>query len=149
MPVFDRLREALRRFRRREDGSMTIEAMLWIPFLFTLILLGVQATLISTAQSRVMRIVQDGNRGFALGRYDNNLAIPTGSATATATATQAAVLASVQSISPNATVASSVNSSKVITTTVTMPATDLSVFTILPDSLSMNLTVTAQQIKEY
>jgi Flp pilus assembly protein TadG len=146
--VTARLGRTLRRFLGREDGSVTIEAMLWIPFLFAILLLAVQVTMISTAQSRVMRIVQDGNRGFALGRYDSTLAIPA-AGTATATGTEAAVLAAVRRISPNATVTSRVDSSKVITTTVLMPASDLSVFTILPDSLSMDLRVSAQQIKEY
>lgn len=128
----------LRLFIGQENGSATIEALFWIPLFFFVLILAVDVTLISTAQSRVMRIVQDGNRAYALGRL------------ADAKATQDFIQEAIRPISARAEVASQVNSlTKVIVSTVSMPASDLSKIGWLPDFDSLTITVSAQQVKEF
>lgn len=135
-------------FLRDEDGaSSTIEALLWIPFLFSIMLLTLDVSLVSTKQSMVMRIVQDGNRAFALSREEADKGITN---TTLAARTQAAVLASVRRISRRAVVTSAWNSTaKTIFTTVEMPASDLSPFGILPGWSRRTIYVQAQHIKEF
>ncbi len=128
-----------------DGGSSTIEALLWIPFLFSIMLLALDVSLVSTKQSMVMRIVQDGNRAFAISRgqgTDTNAVL--------ATRTQAAVQAAVRRISQRAVVTSSWNeNAKTIFTTVEMPASDLSPFGILPGWSWRKVYVQAQHIKEF
>jgi hypothetical protein len=110
-------------------------------------LLTLDISLVSTKQSMVMRIVQDGNRAFALSREE----VDRGVTNATLAArTQAAVQASVRRISQRAVVTSSWNANaKTIFTTVEMPASDLSPFGILPGWSRQTIYVQAQQIKEF
>jgi Flp pilus assembly protein TadG len=128
-----------------DGGSSTIEALLWIPFLFSIMLLALDVSLVSTKQSMVMRIVQDGNRAFAISRgqgTDTNAVL--------ATRTQAAVQAAVRRISQRAVVTSSWNeNAKTIFTTVEMPASDLSPFGILPGWSRQTVFVQAQHTKEF
>lgn len=128
-----------------DGGSSTIEALLWIPFLFSIMLLTLDISLVSTKQSMVMRIVQDGNRAFAISRgqgTDTNEVL--------AARTQAAVLTAVRRISGRAQVVSVWdNTSKTITTSVRMPASDLSPFGILPGWSRQYIGVQAQHTKEF
>lgn len=58
---------AIKRFRRNEEGSATIEAVLWLPlFVFFFVMLADAAT-IFTNQARILRIVQDGTRIYSVG----------------------------------------------------------------------------------
>ena len=130
-----------------DGGSSTIEALLWIPFLFSIMLLTLDVSLVSTKQSMVMRIVQDGNRAFALRREDTAHGVTNVSLAAQ---TQAAVLASVRRISPRALVTSAWNDgANTIFTNVEMPAADLSPFGILPGWGRRKIYVQAQHIKEF
>jgi Flp pilus assembly protein TadG len=135
----------LANFIREEEGSSTIESLLWIPLLVAVLLLGLDVSLLSTKQAMVMRVVQDGNRAYALGRYS--------SATATADQMEAAVEASVRrsiaQISPNARVEAEIAPNGTITTGVEMPASDLSSFGMLPNWDQLNIVVASQHTKEF
>lgn len=61
----------LRKAARSEDGAVTIEAVLWIPFFFILLTLVADVALIMHGQARILRIVQDENRQFAAGIHPN------------------------------------------------------------------------------
>lgn len=63
-----RLLASLRAFKRREDGSATIEAVLWLPAFFYILALSVDTTMIFHGYSRVIRVVEDVNRGISVGR---------------------------------------------------------------------------------
>ena len=60
------------RFWCDQDGSATIEAVLWIPMFFFMLLLVMEGSLIFNAQSLAMRIVQDTNRAIAVGIYPDS-----------------------------------------------------------------------------
>ncbi|TNC72973.1 TadE/TadG family type IV pilus assembly protein [Rubellimicrobium roseum] len=147
--MFAQLTRRFRAFARDESGSASIEAVLWIPLFFMVLVLSVQVTLITTAQTKVMRIVQDANRGYALGRLDGTMVCNPGQ-TADATATQAYIVSAISGISPRATSTAKVNcATRTITSTVDMPATDLSPFRMLPNTSWLRVTVSAQQIREF
>jgi len=128
-------RARLTAFGRCENGSMTIEAMLWIPFFFTMLLMMVQGTMIFTAKTTALRVTQDANRAFAVGRI-----------TSTAD-TQAYVSAHLAMLSPHATVTTTLINNR-ITTTVAMPTAELSGFAVFPGLRGARISVSAQQMKE-
>ncbi len=55
-------------FVRREDGAATIEAVLWLPVFFYILALSVDVTMVFHGYSRVIRVVEDVNRGLSVGR---------------------------------------------------------------------------------
>ncbi len=61
---------SIRRFRG-EDGSVTVESVLWLPaFLFIFCLIA-DASMLFHNQARATRIVQDANRFLSIGRLEN------------------------------------------------------------------------------
>lgn len=73
VPVFPRVR----RFLRREDGTASVEAVLWMPLFIALFGLIVDTSLIFYGQSKVLRVVQDGNRNLSIGRLDSEASTET------------------------------------------------------------------------
>lgn len=59
-------RKTLGRFARSDDGSATIESLLWIPFFVFLLLFIADVTLIFMNQSMALRVTQDGVRSLAV-----------------------------------------------------------------------------------
>jgi Flp pilus assembly protein TadG len=57
-----------RRWYRGQDGSVSVEAALWLPIFMGLILLITNTSLVFYGQSQAMRVVQDANRAFSTGR---------------------------------------------------------------------------------
>lgn len=55
-------------FVRRDDGAATIEAVLWLPMFFYILALSVDVTMVFHGYSRVIRVVEDVNRGLSVGR---------------------------------------------------------------------------------
>lgn len=56
------------RWMRGQDGSVSVEAALWLPIFMGLILLVTNTSLVFYGQSQAMRVVQDANRAFSTGR---------------------------------------------------------------------------------
>ncbi|MCY1127263.1 pilus assembly protein [Frigidibacter sp. RF13] len=63
-----RFLRARREFERDEEGAVTIEALLWMPMFFYVLALSVDVSMIFHAYSRVIRVVEDVNRGLSIGR---------------------------------------------------------------------------------
>ena len=129
------LRSRLRGFFRDDKGSFTIEALFWLPIFVVVLSIVADTALIYAKQSQVLRVVQDANRQFAVGKF------------ADGTATANYILGVVRTTSPNAT-ATSVLTNGIITTPVTMPARDLIATGIIPMMKTMNIRVVLQQMKE-
>lgn len=67
-PTTPRKRRGLMaRFLRRQDGTASVEAVLWMPIFIALFGLIVDMSLIFYGQSKVLRVVQDGNRARSIG----------------------------------------------------------------------------------
>ena len=73
-PFLTRLR-VLRRFRAAEDGSATVEVMLWFPFFLVFFFTILEATHMFYATSQIRRIVQDASRQYVRGAFDNTSAL--------------------------------------------------------------------------
>ncbi len=59
------------RYFRREDGSVTVEAVLWVPFFLIFMTFIADVALILNGQAKAQRIVQDANRSYSLGFFDD------------------------------------------------------------------------------
>ncbi len=61
----------LRRFRKNTDGSATVEAVLWLPLFVFFFVMIADVSFAFHRQSQIMRVVQDGNRAFSVGRLED------------------------------------------------------------------------------
>lgn len=102
----------LRRRAADEDGSATIEAVLWLPFFMLLFIMIADAAMIFANQSRIHRLVQDGNRNFVVGTLANCDALETWLEDVT------------QKLAPSATATCSI-ASNIVTSTVTLPSGEI------------------------
>lgn len=118
-----------------ERGSATIENVIWLPVFLLFFAIIVDGTMIFSNRSMILRVVQDANRGFALGRLK------------TETATQDYVYNRIKAVSPTASVKST-DSGGTITTQVTAPASDFDAIGLFGVFASVNLSVRAQQLTE-
>ena len=57
-----------RRFLSREGGSMSVEAVLWLPMFLVLIIMIVDTSLVFSRRAQALRVVQDANRGMSMYR---------------------------------------------------------------------------------
>lgn len=58
----------VRRQARDESGAATIEAILWLPMFFYILALSIDLTMVFHSYSRIVRVVEDVNRGLSVGR---------------------------------------------------------------------------------
>lgn len=129
------LREVFRRFLKEEQGSATIEAVIWTPIFVMILCFVADSALIFGKQAQVLRIVQDANRAMSIGRL------------MTAADAQAYIQSRISTLSPNATVSTNLQAG-VIVTTVTMPSSDLTATGFISAFTTLNVQVTAQHMTE-
>ena len=122
-------------FLRDEEGSVTVEAVLWLPVFFAVLVLITDVSFAFFGKAQALRIMQDGNRAYSLGRFDTTLE------------TQTQIKAAFRGYSPNARV-STVEGGGVVSTTMVIPASDLMLFDSLARITNFNITVQAQHLIE-
>lgn len=122
-------------FTRSTSGSTTIEMVIWFPIFMLLFCLIADAALIFSKQAQVLRIVQDANRATSIGRMMSS------------TDTQSYIYNRVVEISPNANVFTTIDAG-VISSTVTMPASDLTATSLIDAFRSLNIRVSSQHLSE-
>lgn len=125
-----------RRFLRAEDGTATIEAVLWLPVFFAFFALLVDVSMIFHGQNQVLRVTQDANRSLSLGRL------------ASLDETEALIESRLREFAPNANAITTV-SSGLITTSVAVPVADLEILGLFGALSAATLTVSAQHLIEY
>lgn len=101
------------RFRRDEAGSATFEALIWIHVMLFFLLLILDATTIFMQNSKIQRIVQDGNRQYIKGVFagDTN-------------ELEDWLEATLDPITPNAVATATVDGAGLLVTSVTYPTAD-------------------------
>lgn len=62
-----RILRKLRAFRTDEDGTASVEAVIWLPIFFFFISMVVDASFIFLGQNEATRLVQDANRRLSVG----------------------------------------------------------------------------------
>ena len=126
-----------RRFTRNEEGSASVEVILWMPIMALVLAVIMNISLVFFGESQMLRVVQDANRAFSLGRFADM------DETEQYVINQLAYLGATLSV--NSTFAGGF-----ITTSLTAPATDLMPLNFMQSAFNgVNVTVSAQQIVEF
>ena len=132
---------ALRRRIAADDGSATVEAVLWIPFFMLLLALIADASFLFHRQAQMLRAVQDANRAFSTGQLDSTDAV------------QAILVAQYTSLSDDVRAVSVLDTDIVpggiIRTSLSIPARDVNSIGLIASLSNLNLTVTTQHYREF
>ncbi len=123
-------------FFRRQDGAATIEAVLWLPMFFYVMALAIDTTMIFHGYSRVVRAVEDVNRGLSVGRIKT---IDEGKAK----------LAATLSDYKNLRMEIGVSSDNVIVSNVEVPVTSLIFLGAIKPIVGKGISIRTQQYKEF
>ncbi len=75
LPRFRRGESLIRRFSSNESGSVTVEAVIWFPIFAMLLAFIMNVSIVFFTESQMLRVVQDGNRAFSLGRMADDLEV--------------------------------------------------------------------------
>lgn len=129
------LMERIRSARQDEAGSATVEAVLWLPFFIAAFTLVVDGSMIFHNHSQILRVTQDANRAFSVGRYTDE------------ETTESQIEAALSSLSDNAAATTTV-ANGIISTTVTVPAGDIDVIGIFKSLTTPTITIRAQHLME-
>lgn len=133
-------RPALRKARDfccSENGSASIETIIWMPIFAMLLGLIMNVSMVFFNESQILRVVQDGNRAFSLGRLDNSDAV------------EAYIAERLAYLEATLTVDTQV-ANGFITTTLSAPATDMMPFNFMSKAFaSVTVGVSAQHIIEF
>lgn len=70
------IRKRLRRFAA-EDGSLTVEAVIWIPFFLLFIVLIVDTVSVLNYKSKALRLIHDANRARSIEYYETATRVET------------------------------------------------------------------------
>ena len=132
---------ALRRRIAADDGSATVEAVLWIPFFMLLLALIADASFLFHRQAQMLRAVQDANRAFSTGQLDSTDAV------------QAVLVAQYTSLSDDVRAVSVLDTDIVpggiIRTSLSIPARDVNSIGLIASLSNLNLIVTTQHYREF
>lgn len=137
---FFRLVRPMRRFQQREDGTATIEFVLWLPILVLLISLTADAALIFGAKANVLRVIQDANRAASIGRFKEEPDF--------ATAVEDYVRVNIGNYAQHATISTEVIGGNVVSTTVSIPSSRLMAVGFLGQLTGITVTINAQHMLE-
>ncbi|HQU66695.1 MAG TPA: TadE/TadG family type IV pilus assembly protein [Albidovulum sp.] len=125
----------LRRKARDESGAATIEAILWLPMFFYILALSVDVTMVFHSYSRIIRAVEDVNRGLSVGRIKT---IDEGKQRI------AAALSNYKGVQSDI----KITNDNVIVTNVSVPVTSLAFLGAVRPMMDKNVMVTTQQYRE-
>ena len=133
--------DTLRRGIAADDGSATVEAVLWIPFFMLLLALIADASFLFHRQAQMLRSVEDANRAFSTGQLDSTDAV------------QAVLVAQYTSLSDDVRAVSVLDTNNVpggiIRTSLSIPARDVNSIGLIASLSNLNLTVTTQHYREF
>lgn len=71
------IRKLLKKFTRSDDGTATVETLLWFPLFIAVFGLMLDVAMIFHGQAKVLRVTQDGNREYSIGRLTTPAAAET------------------------------------------------------------------------
>lgn len=120
---------------RAGGGDGSVEAVLWLPLFFLTLGLITDATMIFDGYTQALRVLQNANRSLSVGRFTSTAEAESFVETALAPWSAAAA-------------ATSSTADGLVTTVVTLPASDLQILGVLSQFNTLTLTVRAQHMIE-
>lgn len=131
-----RIRSVVSRGAKDTNGTATVEAVIWLPFIFAFFGVIVDVSLVFHGRSQAYRVMQDANRARSTGRYDD-------------AQTAAYVVNTLSTLSPNATAATQMDlDTGVVTTKVMLPTPDLMAVGIF-DLFKVKMHLSSSHLVEY
>jgi len=131
----------LLRFLQNEDGTSTIEFVLWLPLVLLILLLITDSSMLFMSRSHAIRVLQDTNRLYSVGQF-------TGDAAERITKAQAYALSRLAGLSPSATVTTS-ETNRVVRTTATMQTREIAPIGFLGVMMDGQIVVVAEHRVEF
>lgn len=132
-----RVHSALRRWRTDESGTISVEALFWLILVLGAIALVFDSTAMFHSESRILRASHDANRNLSSGRFYTEAEV------------ESFIANELRSISANVIVEATI-SNHIVTTRVTVPASDLGLFGFLqPLSQTRMNVITSHYIEDY
>lgn len=133
--VVQRVRRSLLSFGRSQDGAATLEAVLWTPVFLILFGMVTDTSTVFGRQAEILRIIQDSNRSLAVGAFQS------------IEQAENYVIEKVSVFSDNTTVAVAIVDG-IISTSVSVPAADLTSTGLFDAINTLTITVGASQMSE-
>lgn len=131
----------LKAFLRREDGSSTIEFVLWLPIVMAVLLLVVDSSMLFMSRSHAIRVLQDTNRLYSVGQF-------TGTPAERLTKAQDYALSRLRGLSPSAT-ATTTEANRVVRTQATMRTREVASVGFLGMMIDTTMIVVAEHRVEF
>ena len=134
MPI-RRISQSLLMFGRSQDGTATLEAVLWTPVFLILFGMVTDTSTVFGRQAEILRIIQDSNRSLAVGAFQ------------TVEQAENYITEKVEVFSDNTTVDVAIDNG-IISTSVSLPAADLTATGLFDAINTLTITVGASQMSE-
>lgn len=128
-------------FLRQEDGSSTIEFVLWLPLVMAILLLIVDSSMLFMSRTHAIRVLQDTNRLYSVGQF-------TGTPAERITKAQTYALNRLQGLSPSATIITT-ETNRVVRTRATMETAEIASIGFLGMMIDTTLVVSAEHRVEF
>ncbi|SFE44363.1 Flp pilus assembly protein TadG [Sulfitobacter brevis] len=125
------------RFWGDEDGSYTIESVIWFPIFAILLTFVTNISIVFFNESQILRVMQDGNRAYSLGRLTS------------AEEVQTYISNNLAYLQAGMTIVTETTGG-FVTTNLSVPATDLMPLNLMTSAFdSITIAVNAQHIIEF
>ncbi|MES2539369.1 MAG: TadE/TadG family type IV pilus assembly protein [Pseudomonadota bacterium] len=128
-------------FLRQEEGSSSIEFVLWMPIVVMILLLIVDASMLFMSRTHAIRVLQDTNRLYSVGQF-------TGTAAERITKAQTYALNRLQGLSPSATITTT-ETNRVVRTRATMETAEIAQIGFLGLMIDTEMVVAAEHRVEF
>jgi Flp pilus assembly protein TadG len=131
----------IKAFLRQEDGSSTIEFVLWLPIVVLILLLIVDSSMLFMSRSHAIRVLQDTNRLYSVGQF-------TGTSAERINKAQNYAMARLRGFSPSAT-ATTTEANRVVRTRATMETREIAQIGFLGMMIDTTMVVVAEHRVEF
>lgn len=130
------MKKLLQRFRSSDEGSATIETLIWLPVFVWVLVMIINVSFILFEKNQALRIVQNANRILSTGYM------------LTAAETEAFITDRLADIAPNATVTTVIDNG-IVTSDVSYKVTNLLMPHVMRDMVNLKISISAQHFMEY
>lgn len=130
------MRRLFKKYGANDDGSSTIESILWLPFMLSIFIFAGEVSNIFFAQNRMQQVLQEGNRLFSVGFIQEK------------TELESYILNRLEGMAPNATLTASV-SGGTVTTVASVPVSDMLLTSMFASFLDFSVSMKSSQYVEY
>lgn len=140
MSVFKPFRRLIpARFLRKNDGAITVEAVLWVPVYLVFFALITDVSMMFHGYAKALQVAQDTNRHASTGYYVDEAVL------------EEMASANLQSFAPNATVQSTLDelaTTPHVITNISVPSSDLQIIGLFGVFANINIQVSAVHLLE-